>query len=540
MADWQAFATAFLRDTAGYINERKDKAEDYADKLREQADKNKLKLGKLRAAAKAQQGFISQARGLYASDAQIEAALDAGPTGLQNLVAQLSDLKAKHGKAYNENLVSDFAKLPEGFKATGNLDPMSRYGLTNTIVGDMAKPEGGFFSLNRMFGLDAKERVRGELDAEAVGDTGMSVYDLAQISDIAGYESLNPSSFLSYTAPKIMVQSSVADEILDLDKARNSAEITANKLYDARVDAINSQKWDSLEEKQDALKKAAADRDARVKAIVENYVNARRAEFDNYDKLMGSTLESMGITAALPAEINTNQSSTQVKPAGVDPNTKVVDYGKGGAGPEIMDQPAGLMAGEQTEGTEGYSGIGDIEKVAEARSGESARMHGETLKPNAMKEGLMAPELEQSVKPKTITYEEWKKMSKKQKEALGLPTSTYGIQQITRNGIIEVPSGEGEAAVEIDSVKKIAEEKYGLSQATAEELIDSGMATEMDIQLLAKHGDELLRAAEGVERDSMSVNRALVRWAEENKKQLPFNMNFLTRFVIDTLNASEG
>jgi hypothetical protein len=31
MADWTAFATAFLNDTAGYINERKDKAEEYTE-----------------------------------------------------------------------------------------------------------------------------------------------------------------------------------------------------------------------------------------------------------------------------------------------------------------------------------------------------------------------------------------------------------------------------------------------------------------------------------------------------------------------------
>ena len=84
MADWTAFATAFFRDSAAYINDRKDKAEDYADKLREQAERNKSKLGKLKQAAKAQQGFINQARGLYASDAQIEAALDSGPTGLRD------------------------------------------------------------------------------------------------------------------------------------------------------------------------------------------------------------------------------------------------------------------------------------------------------------------------------------------------------------------------------------------------------------------------------------------------------------------------
>ena len=39
--DWQAFATAFLSDSAKYISENKDRAADYRDKITEQADKNK-------------------------------------------------------------------------------------------------------------------------------------------------------------------------------------------------------------------------------------------------------------------------------------------------------------------------------------------------------------------------------------------------------------------------------------------------------------------------------------------------------------------
>jgi hypothetical protein len=44
--DWSAFATAFLGDTAKYINERVDKASEYEDKLKEQAERNKLLLDK--------------------------------------------------------------------------------------------------------------------------------------------------------------------------------------------------------------------------------------------------------------------------------------------------------------------------------------------------------------------------------------------------------------------------------------------------------------------------------------------------------------
>ena len=39
--DWQAFATAFLSDSARYISENKDRAAEYRDKITEQAEKNK-------------------------------------------------------------------------------------------------------------------------------------------------------------------------------------------------------------------------------------------------------------------------------------------------------------------------------------------------------------------------------------------------------------------------------------------------------------------------------------------------------------------
>jgi hypothetical protein len=41
---WEDFATAFLKDTAGYINDRKDKADDYKDRLLEDAERNKVSL----------------------------------------------------------------------------------------------------------------------------------------------------------------------------------------------------------------------------------------------------------------------------------------------------------------------------------------------------------------------------------------------------------------------------------------------------------------------------------------------------------------
>ena len=290
----QAFAAAFLGDTAKYINERKDKAEDYADKLRETAERNKSVLAKLRSAAKAQQGYISQARGLYASDAMIEAALDAGPTGVKDLVDQLSTMKTNWGTGYNEDLVKELKWLPEGFKATGNLDPMTRYGLDKLKVGDVETPERSLF--DKAFGRGAKDAARYELDREKVGDTGLSVFDLAELSSTSGYESLNPSSYLSYTAPKIFNPTKF--EAARGNLADVAREATLSPTYKALDDELE-QKLLGLNtpEERAALRQTYADKKkAYVDRQLQLHVNGQTALYgDSYVKTMASVLKEYGL-----------------------------------------------------------------------------------------------------------------------------------------------------------------------------------------------------------------------------------------------------
>lgn len=324
MADWMAFAEAFFNKSADYINERKDNAEEYSDRLRENAERNKSKLSKLRQAAQTQKGFINQAKGLYATDAQIEAALDSGPTGLQSLVQELSSLKSEWGNDFNADLVAENAQLPAGFKATGNIDPDARYGLNSIATGDYAQPTGGW--LQRALGKDAKSRVRYELDQETVGDTGMSVYDLAELSDIAGYESLSPTSFLSYVAPKRFNPT-------NFDKAREN-------IIDARRAAILDPAYKALEdrhkgelsqimsssEKAALQKKHQQELDAFVNEQLKLHVNGQVALYgESYLKTMAPVLSSFGIQ--MPTEDGDTGSST------LAPNTSL----RPKARPELID-----------------------------------------------------------------------------------------------------------------------------------------------------------------------------------------------------------
>jgi len=75
MADWQAFATAFLTDTAGYIKERKDKAADYEDKLREEKERNRERVQRKQLMMNSAQSITINLKELGATEELIRSAM---------------------------------------------------------------------------------------------------------------------------------------------------------------------------------------------------------------------------------------------------------------------------------------------------------------------------------------------------------------------------------------------------------------------------------------------------------------------------------
>lgn len=550
MADWEAFATSFLKDTAAYINDRKDKAEDYKDRLLEDAERNKGKLKKLRAAANAQQGFISQARGLYATDAQIEAALDSGPTGLQSLVSDLNAQKTKYGNDYTESFVQDYAKLPETFKATGNVDPMARYGLTGAVVGDVDAPRGGF--LSRAFGMDAKARARAEMDAQEFGGTGLSVYDLSTISDVAGYESLNPTSFLAYTAPKLLAESEVPKEIDDLNVAKRTIEGNADRQYDMTIQKIDATEYQTTDEKKEAKQLALQQRDAAINRGMQNFVSARRALYDNYDRYMASTLEGLDLTSMLigddtsPSETMPNLDDQMNFTFGADPSRQNSPTMSTDSEVVTGRDPSALETPEAPEFTGDFNQL--LREIAEKREVDM------NAKGASAKAAILdVYEVAYKITMANYTFDEWKKMSRKERIDKGLPESRTKGALGTGDFVFsqnfkpappkpEEPREPSESQVRASQLLRITPEKM-------QEVIEQGFVmsdgqrvdvTEMDANLLANHGDDIAKfIKDGSYRtDTYGILEGLDDWAKNNKKQLPFDTNFLIRSLKAALGAN--
>ena len=230
--DWQAFATAFLSDSAKYISENKDRAADYRDKITEQAEKNKGIFTKRKLAASSILQQVKLAEGLNATPGMIRSALSSGPDGIvqltQNLAKMKRELEADGGNWTAESALLR-VELPEFFVSGAGAKAPSggykslvddQYGVNVGEIGSTKAPEVSGF--RKALGFNAKEFVRSSLDEDSAFGTGMSTYDLSQIDATAPYTfDENQQGFITYKASNFFGSSAISAEQQKIANASN-------------------------------------------------------------------------------------------------------------------------------------------------------------------------------------------------------------------------------------------------------------------------------------------------------------------------------
>jgi len=232
---WAAFATSFLSDTAAYINDRKDKAEDAEDTLRERAMRNQPTAEKYRSVVNAHQNLGNKLVTQYnVPKAAVKALAASGPTGLQDAYGTFKKLEAEKGIQYVKDNVD---LLIKGYDAGDYKDDISvktfvddlYYGNTGKL-GDYEAQASSWF--DKGMGIGSKDRMRAALDQETAA-LGMSVYDLANFSADSAYKALTPSSAY-VTIPRQMgpdeykrEREEFADELKNFSNSPELADVIA-------------------------------------------------------------------------------------------------------------------------------------------------------------------------------------------------------------------------------------------------------------------------------------------------------------------------
>lgn len=510
--DWQAFATGFLQQTAKNQTEAREDARNYEERQRELAERNAQTISKRRAVANQVVGLTNMLRDNGASQEVIQAAVSAGPQSVVELANKVNSARETLGRKLSSDDIESLVNIPEGFSVM-DMDTedfiRKTYGLGYEGAGTSKETVERTF-MDRLTGRKLRDAARARLDSEVMME-GLTAYDINQMAAQQDYESLVPGTFITFNEMKIFdpatdmasFSRTITSLVSDVEDSAEFERIT-NEMQQTRFS-------EDLDEEQikTRLAELQAEKDAlylrNVKPTIDSMVSTYGDSFlDATDGYLRSFLSDSYVDSLSfePEEDEEAEPAEQENEA-VDDLTKAV--------PDMPDDTVTQTSAAVDDGEDE-----DVELAAAPE-----------------------PELPQPEAP-FITYEEWKGMSRKEREDMGLPKTVTGVQQIVRGGRVPLPQPEVEQPPVV-SVREKAEEKYGLTQDQAQELVDSGQATEMDIQLIADSGDDILNYIKdkNYALTAMGVSEGLSEWAQENKKQLPFDMNFLIRFTIGTLKASQ-
>lgn len=484
MADWTSFATAFLNDTAEYINERKDKASEFEDEQRDALEASRLKMDKKRQVSDTAYGIANRLKSQGLSEEVVRAAAASGPTGLVDLNRKWEAAVTQFGPNFaqeNPELVTEVVSTSmtaDQLGMTGDnrttLDEFIRqtYGMSAPSTGSYEAQETGF--LGRLMGYGAKDRVRARLDQEDAGG-GYSVYDLNQAAKAAEYNSLVPGAAVSYGAPKLFTAEDLAAETRALDGQMDIARGTNEyKALDAKITAADKRIaelqgfGESLGDKEKAeLESLTASRAGLVQqqsAIVENvlsdFVDNRKDLFfgdsymdqvgNMYDTLVGQTgasrafypteeeLELEGAAAvetdplsatseqATATSVETPEVTTRELPSGEvqsDPailNGTAYTLDLDADGKQVMVLRQGMVAADGT--------VIPVGTVVPADQTETLLnpAPAATPEPSAYNAEEIASFRERNGNMIPMSEEEFDALSRSEKQALGLPLSPLG------------------------------------------------------------------------------------------------------------------
>lgn len=551
--DWQAFATGFLQQTAKNQTEAREDARNYEERQRELAERNAQTISKRRAVADQVVGLTNMLRDNGASPEVIQAAVSAGPQSVVELANKVNSARETLGRKLSSDDIESLVNIPDGFSVI-DMDTedfiRKTYGLGYEGAGTSEETVERTF-MDRLTGRKLRDAARARLDSEVMMD-GLTAYDINQMAAQQDYESLVPGTFITFNEMKIFdpatdmatfsrTFTSLVGDLEDSDEFKRLKDI---------VDLAGKEPEVTMYQTQEALD--AAVKEAREK-LDKLYLNALQPTIDSMVSTYGDSFVD-----ATQGFLRNYLSDAYVDSLSFEPeededekeeeksiSQQMIDAGFTGGDIDPADAPFSYRVpspdmpsiddAPQPEELEAptLSTTEETDTAPTVAVGEDEAVQTETPE-------MEAPEGQGAAPEGYITLDQWDAMTRKQRKDAGLPTSLTGVQQIVRGGLVPLPQPEVEQPPVV-SVREKAEKKYGLTQDQAQELVDSGQATEMDIQLIADSGDAILDYIKdkSYPLTAMGVSEGLSDWAQENKKQLPFDMNFLIRFTIGTLKASQ-
>ena len=562
--DVQAFATGFLESRVKDIEKKGDEARAFEESQRTLADRNTQTLSKRNAVVQQVVGLSNMLRDNGASERVIQAAIAAGPQEITTLANKVTEArKAAGGGKLGASDIEALVNIPEGFSVmdTDTTDLIRKtYGLGyegKGVTKDM--PERSF--MDRLRGDKQMDMARARLDREVIKD-GYTAYDVNQMSAQQDYESLVPGTFITFNDIKVFRPSEDMDGFTRTINALTKAVEDTAAYSTLEEDIAEYKNQSSINETDQGIREAAKVKLAKARAemdelylstvgttiqdMVDTYGESFIDGAGGYLKsfLSDSYVDSLALGTTETAEdtqtedafsptgqepIDTPEVNVSLLPD-VDMDEKSVDFR-----PKPRPQPEGEPEVTSEVTPEGEPEVATISEqdadpleitqyapklanAADSALGLSAA--AETAQLNIDNQKTMAQAMA------TVTREEWDEMSRAERKEKGLPVRRLDIAYAGKDNFKKIEKER------VETIQERAAEFLGdVTVVKLQEDIESGTLTELDLQILVDHGDEIIDFIKdnlypiGVE----GTVEALSDWAEENEKMLPSNKLYLVK-----------
>jgi len=574
--DVQAFATGFLESRVKDIEKKGDEARAFEENQRTLADRNTQTLSKRNAVVQQVVGLSNMLRDNGASERVIQAAIAAGPQEITTLANKVTEArKAAGGGKLGASDIEALVNIPEGFSVmdtdTTNLIRKT-YGLGyegKGVTKDM--PERSF--MDRLRGDKQMDMARARLDREVIKD-GYTAYDVNQMSAQQDYESLVPGTFITFNDIKVFRPSEDMDgftrTINNLTKAveDTGAYSTLDTEIKGLIGAIQvSEDSEEVAAAKARLPKAQAEMDELYLSTVgstiqdmvdtygesftdgadgylrsflsESYVNSlslgtTEADEDTEDDLEAAFPDATTSTprATEPADATSTGSTTPDVEVSLLPDANMDELSA--ARPKVRPQPEGEPEVTSEVTPEGEPEVATISEqdadpleitqyvppladAVDSALGLSAA--AETAQLNIDNQKTMAQAMA------TVTREEWDEMSRAERKEKGLPVRRLDIAYAGKDNFKKIEKER------VESIRERAAKKFGIKPSVFDGALDSGILTELDLQIFVDHGDDILDFIKDnlYSTEPEGIIEAMSDWAEENEKTLPMDKSFLVK-----------
>ena len=428
--DWEQFGLGALEEASDYLDKKSEERAAFKKREEAQARQNLPLIGKRRALARQAAEYGNQAKALGASEKQIAIALNSGFDGIQKFVTNLQKAADQRGMtslgADDIDAITDMPDLPD---VNFDYDDMYK-AVYGTVPTEAKSPDRSF--LAKMIGAGANDDLA--RDTFAQGLTVQQINDMAASDDytkLAGFD----NAYINYTQKPFMDDVEGINFVEKYNKMKTDylkSEAVVNKAadIDLKIETLVKEKRAELGDDPEATTKLAqyemSLKRQASKELLQGFTSTLDPVVAGYSNKYGNSFyTNPAVKGFLTTVYGSDYVSTQTKPK------KVIDPESGEV--VTVDRQTGQeVAGSKERAT-------DLIKVTEL----DAPISEQTIIVGG-EEKVIIPfteEQEQRVKDYMDTYPlphmddrysmeytraDWKKMTRKERDAAGLPTSAIG------------------------------------------------------------------------------------------------------------------